>query len=222
VAIEGVNPVGDGQDEKRFLSAQEVERLAASGVKRTFPRHAVLINEGERSEHVYVILSGQVKVFCSDDAGREITLNFMGPGEFFGELSVISETPRSASVMTTQRTTLSLISRDAFRSYLADNPEIAYKFLRLLAVRVRDLTELAKNLALNDVYGRVTRTLLQLAEERDGVLVVKQKLTHQEIANLVGASREMVSRIMKELVKGGYVEVRQRVITIRGRFPKAW
>jgi len=214
--------VGLGQPEKRNLSADEVDALAACGVRRTFPRHAVLINEGDHSEHVYVILAGQVKVFCSDDSGREITLNFMGPGEFFGELSVIGEMPRSASVMTTQRSTLSLISRDAFRTYLADHPDIAYKFLRLLAVRVGELTDLAKNLALNDVYGRVTRALLQLAEERDGVLVVAQRLTHQEIANLVGASREMVSRIMKELERGGYIEVQQRVITIRARLPKAW
>lgn len=215
-------PVEDGRFDKQCLDTEEVDALAARGLIRTFPRHAVLINEGEESEHVYVILSGQVKVFCSDEKGREITLNFMGPGEFFGELSVLGEMPRSASVMTTERTTLSLVSRDAFRAYLADNPTIAYKFLRLLAIRVRELTELAKNLALNDVYGRVTRVLLQLAEERDGALVVTRKLTHQDIANLVGASREMVSRIMKELIRGGYIEVRGRVITIRARLPRAW
>lgn len=214
--------MGDKLTDKTILTTDEVDALAARGVKRTFPRNAVLINEGEQSEHMYVILSGQVKVYCSDDTGREITLNFMGPGEFFGELSVIGNTPRSASVMTTQPSALSFVSREAFRSYLADHPEIAYKFLRLLAVRVRELTDLVKNLALNDVYGRVTRALLQLAEERDGVLVVTQKLTHQDIANMVGASREMVSRIMKELAKGGYIEVERRVITIRTRLPKAW
>ncbi len=211
-----------GHAGERVLTGEEIEALAARGVTRAFPRNAVLINEGERSEHVYVILSGQVKVYCSDDAGREITLNFMGPGQFFGELSVIDDTPRSASVMTTEPATLSFVSREAFKGYLADHPDIAYKFLRLLAARVRELTDLAKNLALNDVYGRVTKTLLQLAEERDGALVVSRKLTHQDIANMVGASREMVSRIMKELAKGGYIEVERRVITIRTRFPKAW
>jgi CRP/FNR family cyclic AMP-dependent transcriptional regulator len=107
-------------------------------------------------------------------------------------------------------------------SCLSESPDIAMKLLRGMTRRIRELTDLAKNLALNDVYGRVAKTLFRLAKEKEGTLVVEQRLTHQDIADMVGASREMVSRIMKDLTTGGYIRTENRIITIRGKLPPGW
>ncbi len=117
---------------------------------------------------------------------------------------------------------MSVVSKGEFKICLAQNPEIAYELIRSLTGKVKALTESARNLALLDVYGRVARTLLNMAQERDGEQLIEQRLTHQDIANLVGASREMVSRIMKDLTAGGYVEMRDRRIVICNKLPHAW
>lgn len=204
------------------LSEQEIRAIADQGAERRYPKNAILINEGDRSEYLYVILEGQVKVFVSDDKGREAILNIQGAGECFGELALIDDEPRSASVVTLRPSRLSLVSRLQFQQHLSRHPEITVKLLRALVGRVRDLTDLVKNLSLNDVYGRVVRTLQRLATEKDGYWVVEQRLTHQDLADMVGASREMVSRIMKDLTTGGYIETNSKIITIRARLPSAW
>ena len=204
------------------LTSESLNRIAEHGTVRSYPRHAVLIHEGDRTDAFYIILGGKVKVYASDEDGKEIILNIQGPGEYFGELALIDSAPRSASVMTMEPSKIAVISRADFERCLADNPSIAIELIRSLAQRVRSLTESVKSLALLDVYGRVARTLLDLAKEEDGVLAVRQRLTHQDIANMVGASREMVSRIMKDLVNGGYIHIADRVITIRQKLPPGW
>jgi CRP/FNR family cyclic AMP-dependent transcriptional regulator len=188
------------------LSAEDIDAIARRGVVKSFPKHAIVINEGDRSDFLYVIKEGQVKVYVSDDRGKELILNI----------------PRTASVMTLKPSRMVFVSRSNFESCLVDCPALALKLLRSLTRRVCALTDVVKNLALNDVYGRVARTLLKLAKERDGVLVVEQRLTHQDIADMVGASREMVSRIMKDLTTGGYIQSRNKIITIRAKLPRAW
>ena len=135
---------------------------------------------------------------------------------------MIDNSPRSASVITLEPCKMSVVPRSEFKNCLADNPEIAYELIRSLSGKVKALTESARNLALLDVYGRVARTLLNMAEDRGDEQVIEQRLTHQDIANLVGASREMVSRIMKDLTAGGYVETRDRKIVICNKLPHAW
>lgn len=204
------------------LAQDDLELIAGCGVTRAYPKHAVVINEGDETRGFHVIRNGRVKIYVSDEQGREVILNTQGPGEYFGELSLIDEAPRSASIMTLEPTRLQSVSRADFLRCLKINPELTTKLLRGLTQRVRDLTELVKNLALNDVYGRVATTLAKLANERDGRLVIERQLTHQELANMVGASREMVSRIMRELTIGGYLETRDKFITISRPLPRRW
>ncbi len=204
------------------LSTEDIDAIACRGVVKSFPKHAIVINEGDRSDFLYVIKEGQVKVYVSDDRGKELILNIQGPGEYFGELALMDDIPRTASVVTLKPSRMVFVSRSDFESCLVDRPALALKLLRSLTRRVCALTDVVKNLALNDVYGRVARTLLKLAKERDGVLVVEQRLTHQDIADMVGASREMVSRIMKDLTTGGYIQSRDKIITIRAKLPRAW
>jgi CRP/FNR family cyclic AMP-dependent transcriptional regulator len=198
-----------------------LDEIARHAVTRTYPRNTIVISEGDQSDSLYIIESGRVKVFASDEKGKEVILCTQGPGEYFGEMALIDEAPRSASVMTLEPTKLSLISRTAFRECLADNPDVAYTLIQELTRRIRTLTDKVKSLALMDVYGRVAGILLKQAKEQDGQLVA-DRLTHQEIANMVGASREMVSRILKDLATGGYIEVQGKQFVIREKLPSGW
>jgi CRP/FNR family cyclic AMP-dependent transcriptional regulator len=204
------------------LAASDLQTLSSHAVTRSYPKHAVLINEGDRTDSLYVIQTGKVKVFLNDQHGKEVILSIQGPGECFGEIALLDEAPRSASVMTLENSTMTVISKTDLSECLARNPDIALNMIRHLSQRVRALTESVKSLALMDVYGRVAHTLLQLAKEEDGKLVISQKLTQQDIANMVGASREMVSRIFKDLLAGGYISVDDKRITINEKLPPGW
>ncbi len=204
------------------LTPESLKHIAEHGTIRTYPKNAVLIHEGDLTDSFYVILKGKVKVYASDEDGKEIILNLQGAGEYFGELALIDAAPRSASVMTMEPSKLAVVSRADFERFLTEHPSIAIELIRSLAQRVRSLTESVKSLALLDVYGRVARTLLDLATEEGGEQAVRQRLTHQDIANMVGASREMVSRIMKDLINGGYIRIEDRRIIIRHKLPPGW
>ncbi|MBI3575286.1 MAG: Crp/Fnr family transcriptional regulator [Gammaproteobacteria bacterium] len=204
------------------LKKGDLDILAAYGVTKGFPRNAVVITEGDTSDSLYLIIEGRVKVYLIDDQGREVILRTQGPGEYFGELALVDEEPRSASVMTLEPSKLCIISRAAFHECLSRNPGIAMVLVRHLSRLVRSLTENVRSLALLDVYGRVARLLLELAVKQGDKLVIEARPTHQEIANRVGASREMVSRIMKDLVAGGYVQDDGKRLVIPEKFPPAW
>ncbi len=204
------------------LAPADLEVIASCAATRTYPKNAVIVTEGDDARCFYLIREGRVKIYVSDEQGREVTLNTQGPGEYFGELSLIDESPRSASIMTLEPTKVQAVSYADFQRCLETHPALAAKLVRGLARRVRDLTELVKNLALNDVYGRISRTLAKLASERDGQLVIERPITHQELANMVGASREMVSRIMRELAIGRYIEIKDKTITIPRPLPRRW
>jgi CRP/FNR family cyclic AMP-dependent transcriptional regulator len=204
------------------LSGEELETVAKHAVTKTFPRNTIVVNEGDISNSLYVIISGKVKVYLSDEEGKEIVINTHGPGEYFGELALFDNQTRSASVITAEKTCLSIISKGAFENSVDRHPQIALKVIRGLVRRLRGATENVKSLALMDVYGRVARLLLQLAEERDGVLSIEEKLTQQDIADRVGSSREMISRILKDLKIGGYIDVQDKQITISETLPERW
>jgi CRP/FNR family cyclic AMP-dependent transcriptional regulator len=203
------------------LSQPEIAVLADAAVVRTFPKNTIVVTEGERSDSLYVILSGRVKVFVSDEQGKELVLNVEGPGEYFGELA-LDEGPRTASVATLESCKLAMIANDVLRGFLASHPDAALRLIGGLIGRIRHMTESIKDLALLDVYGRVAKLLLELATEADGRLVVDQRLTHQQIADRVNASREMVSRIFKDLTTGGYIAIEDGRIVIKRRPPRAW
>ena len=166
-------------------------------------------------------MSGRVKVFASNEAGREVVINFHGPGEYVGEMSLDGE-PRSASVVTMEPTTCAIVNRAQFRDFLAQNPDFAQHLIQTLIHRCRGATENVKSLALSDVYGRLVRLLNALAVERDGHQVVEERLTQQDIADRVGASRDMIGKLMKDLVGGGYLAVEDRRIAILKRLPPGW
>jgi CRP/FNR family cyclic AMP-dependent transcriptional regulator len=203
------------------LDEPQVRAISAGSASRAYPRNAVILNEGDPADSIYVIASGAVKFFVSDEGGKELVLGQAGPGEYFGEVG-LDGGGRSVSVMTLEPTRISVIPHAEFKAFLAGHPDFALHVIRKLANRIRVLTENVRSLALLDVYGRVARTLLELAVERDGRLVVAEKLTQQDLASRVGASREMVSRILKDLVAGGYISIERKIITLRKQLPPRW
>ena len=203
------------------LEQHELDALSVHATAQSFPKNTVIVNEGDHSDSIFIIVSGRVKVYLHGEDGREAVLNIHGPGEYFGEM-VLDEGPRSASVMTLEASRFLVIPKADFRRFLSANPDFAMKLINRLMRRVRSLTENVGSLALLDVYGRVARLLLELAGEQDGRLVVAERLTQKDIAGRVGASREMISRIFKDLVAGGYIEVDDRRITISKDLPNRW
>jgi CRP/FNR family transcriptional regulator, cyclic AMP receptor protein len=198
-----------------------VRELASLGRVRTYPRHTVFITEGDSSDSVFVILSGKVKIFIADTEGHEMILDTHGPGEYVGEMALDGK-PRSASVMTLEPSTFSVVARDALREAIRHDPDFALDIISRIIERARLATSSVKDLALLDVYGRVARLLLNMGVEKDGKLVIPEKITQQEIAERVGASRDMVSRIFRDLSAGGYITVEHRFITINKRPPARW
>ena len=203
------------------LQDETLRNIAATGVVRTFPRSTVLINEGDVGDALYVILAGRVKVYSSNEAGREFVIDFHGAGEYVGEMTLDGE-PRSASVMTVEPTTCAVVNRAQFRDFLLAHPDFAMHLIDRLIHRLRVTTGNLKSLALSDVYGRLVRLLNTLAHEVDGKFVVPEKLTQQDIADRVGASRDMIGKLMKDLVAGGYLQVEERTIAILKKLPTGW
>ena len=203
------------------LREDVLKAIAASGVVRSYPKQTVLIAEGDVGDSLYIILAGRVKVYASSAAGREVVLNFHGAGEYVGEMS-LDGAPRSASVITMEPTTCAIVNRAQFRDFLAANPDFAQHLIHTLIRRARTATENVKSLALSDVYGRLVRLLNALAVEHGGRQVVQERLTQQDIADRVGASRDMIGKLMKDLVGGGYLVVEDRQITIVKKLPPGW
>ena len=204
------------------LTEAEVGTLSARARLRVVPRNTIVVSEGDRSDSVFIIESGRVKVFLQGENGKEVVLNVQGPGEYFGDLA-LDDGPRSASVVTLEPSRFHVVTRDDFRWFLGANPDFALRLIGRLMHRVRVLTGNVRNLALLDVYGRVVRLLHDLAvEQDDGRLVVPGRLTQKDIGDRVGASREMVSRIFKDLVTGGYVTVDKRQMIIHKTLPAHW
>ena len=203
------------------LHDETLRNIAATGVVRAFPRSTVLISEGDVGDALYVILAGRVKVYSSNEAGREFVIDFHGAGEYVGEMTLDGE-PRSASVMTVEPTTCAVVNRAQFRDFLLAHPDFAMHLIDRLIHRLRVTTGNLKSLALSDVYGRLVRLLNTLAHEVDGKFVVPEKLTQQDIAERIGASRDMISRLLKDLVAGGYLAIQDRTITILKKPPPGW
>lgn len=205
------------------LSAEDLEKISQHASTRSFPKNTVVINEGDDTDSLYLIDKGSVKVYLSDNNGKEVIINTLETGEYFGELAILSSGKRSASVMTLENTTLSLINKNNFKNLLLNQPTIAYVLIENLAQRVRELTENIKSLALQDVYGRVVKTLLSLSEpiqlENSDKRVIRKRITQQEIASRVGSSREMVARILKDLALGDYITHDNKQIVINKKLP---
>lgn len=208
-----------------LFASLEPEQLAAIekyAVVRRYPKNTVILCEGDHSDSLYVILSGKVKVYLNDENGKEVIINYQGEGEYFGELSLIDDSERSASIVTAAATTFAVISKAAFFEALLGYPEIGIQLIGDLVRRIRTLTGDIKTLALSDVYGRLCKLLIDLARPEDGRQIVSEPLTQQEIANRIGASREMVCRILKDLETGGYITQDRKQLIIHKALPRRY
>lgn len=200
-------PPKESKPARTQFSPANFAALARRGTVKGYAKHAILIHEGERGDELFVLLEGQVQVFLADRNGKEIILNTLGPGDVFGEM-VLDGAVRSASVKAVERCQVSRVTREAFRELLETTPSAALELVDMLMQRVRILTQSVGDLALLDVYGRVAKLLLDLAVEVNGQLIIRPPPTQTDIANRVGCSREMVSRIFKDLRIGGYLDTR--------------
>ena len=200
-----------------FAAVPEAQLLLLTGVvgRKSFPRGTTIISAGDTNDFLYIIISGRLKVMMSDDEGREVILAILGANEFFGEMGLLDDSPRSASVVALEPCELLSLSKRDFKKCLLDNFELSMTVMRGLVKRLREADGKIGSLALMDVYGRVARLLLEMSEIVDGRKVVTKKLAKQDIAKMIGASREMVSRVMKDLQSGGIIEVRGSAIYLR-------
>ena len=201
-----------------MLDDHLLRAIANRGGVRNYAANAVLVTEDDRSDALFIILSGRVKAYGSAEDGREVVYNTQGAGEYFGEMT-LDGGPRSASVMTLEPTTCAVVPGADVRQFLAQNPDFALHLIKKLIRLGRSSTEHVKSLALDDVYGRVSKLLRTLAQDENGVQTVPDKLTQQDIAERVGSSREMVSRVFKPLTAGGYVAMRGGRIVLLKKLP---
>jgi len=199
-----------------------VRALAARGDVRRYRKGTIVIHEGDTGDTMFILLGGRVKVYCTDSSDKEITFGLFGPGEYFGEMA-LDGGPRSASVITREPCVCAVITRVNLLAFIAQRPEFALELLSKVIRRLRLATRDARNLAFIDVYGRLTQCLQDMATaQADGTRCIEQRITHQEIASRVGCSREMVSRILKDLESGGYVRIAERRIVLVGKLPQRW
>ena len=189
---------GIGDDQLRLLVPVFSRRSAARG--------SMIMAAGDPTDSLYIVLSGRLKVMMSDADGKEVILNILGPGEFFGEMGLIDDSPRSASVVAIEPCELLSISKRDFKRCLAENFEMTMALMRGLVRRLRDADRKIGSLALLDVYGRVARLLLDMSETVNGQKMVTRRLPKQDIAKMIGASREMVSRVMRDLTAQGLIQ----------------
>ena len=193
-----------------------LKALIERGEVRRYRKGTLLIQEGDVGDTLFIILEGRMRAFSSGDNDREITYGVYGPGEYMGELS-LDGGPRSASVITLEACRCAVVTRRTLEQFIAERPEFAFELLAKVIRRARVATLNARQLALEDVYGRLRALLLALAEAGNG-----ERLTHQEMANRLGCSREMVSRLMKDLERGGYLQVQAHRFTLLKPLPQRW
>lgn len=199
-----------------------LQQIAARGGVRAFPAQAVLVTEDDRSEQLFVILSGRVKVYGASPDGREVVYTTLGAGEYFGELT-LDGGPRSASVMTLEPTRCAIVPGADLRDFLAAHPDFALHLVHKLIGIVRRQTGDVKSLALDDVYQRLVRLLEALAvDDGHGRRVVAERLTQTDIGQRIGASREMVSRLLRPLTQGGYLAIEGGRMVVLRRLPARW
>lgn len=201
------------------LSEQEFSAIENLAKARQYAKNTIIISEGDEPASLYILVSGSVTVFVSDNDGKEFILDTLDKGDYFGELSLIDDAGRGASIKTREACQCLVISRPDFLSWLEDYPSIAPKLMLNLVKRIRVLSESVKSLALKDVYGRIRSLLYSLAQE-DAQGGYAGPITQQEIANRVGASREMVARILKDLTTGNYVEIVKKKIYFLKELPE--
>jgi len=203
------------------VSAALLSEIALRGGLRRYPQNAIVINEGDTSDALYIVVRGRLKVYTSADDGREIVLAELGPGDYFGELS-LDGGPRSASIQTTEACECRVVQGADLRHFLGEHPDFALH-LALKAMRiVRRLTDQVRSLALENVYQRLARFLMEASDPVGEERVCRRRLTQQDIAERIGSSREMVNRVLRQLAEGGWVTLRDERYVIHRKLPAAF
>lgn len=198
------------------LREDDIESIGDVARERSYPKNSVIVFEEDPGDALYAVLSGQVKVVLVGEDGREVILSTLSKGDFFGEMSLIDDEPRSAHVIAMEDSNLLVVRREDFHKQLEETPRIAIGLLRALCKRLRHADSKIGGLVLLDVPGRVARLLVDLADEEDGSRITK-KITHHMIAQMIGSSRETVSRTMRSFADQGLIAVSKEAIAITDR-----
>ena len=199
-----------------------IDSLSDMMISKDYSKGSLVFGQEEPGDALFIIAKGRVKIVLYGESGKEITLSFFRKGDFFGEMSLLDDMPRSANVVTTEDSTLLILKRDDFKKHLVENPTTAVNVLAELSKRLRKADEIIGNLALLDVYGRVARVLIDLGEKdgekvEDGMLIRKRP-TQQDIASMVSTSRETVSRALNEFQKRGLLIMDGKKVILRPQF----
>ncbi len=190
------------------LTPEQGEALAATVSKKRFKRGEILVEQGKKTDALYIVLTGRTRVVMADNKGREVILATLASGDYVGEMSLIDDAPHSATVVADQQVDVLVLGRDSFLRCLGENLEMSHAVMRGLVQRLRKASENISSLALMGVYGRVAKVLLDSAEpDATGALMIRDKVSRQDVAKMVGASREMVSRVMKDFEEQGFVQL---------------
>ncbi len=192
-----------------LLTNDQAQGIANAVVKRRFRRGEIIVEHMRKSNSLFILLTGRARVLTSDSRGREVILAVLQPGDYVGEMSLIDNEPHSATVRAEIQTDMLVLARPDFTRCLPENSSLSYAILRGLVQRLRNADRQIESLALLDVYGRVARTLLDMAEDQGELKIIRNKVSRQDLAKVVGASREMVSRVMKDLEQRGMVETQE-------------
>ncbi len=206
------------------LDEPDLDSLLAVATRRKFPKDSVIFFEHDPGDSLFMILSGRVKVTILSDDGREIILSVLGEKDFFGEMSLLDNEPRSATAIAMEDTEVVILHQREFLAIVEKRPRVLVLLLAVLSSRLRKANHQIGSLALLDVYGRVASVLLEMAKEsgtrlKDGRICFRRP-THQEIANMIGATRETVSRMISDLHRQGYIEISGKNVIIQGQFTK--
>ena len=198
-----------------MLTAEQAQAIADSVVKRRFRRGELVVEQGRKSNALFILLNGRARVLTSDTRGREVILAVLESGDYVGEMSLIDNEPHSATVRAEIQTDMLVLARQDFARCLPENSTLSYGILRGLVKRLRNADRQIESLALLDVYGRVARALLEMSEMIGEHKTIRNKVSRQDLAKVVGASREMVSRVMKDLECSGYIRVEEGRIVLK-------
>ncbi|HVL44054.1 MAG TPA: cyclic nucleotide-binding domain-containing protein [Acidovorax sp.] len=190
-----------------LLTVAQAEVISGAVIKRRFKRGEALVEQGQKSNALFILLTGRARVMASDSRGREVILATLAQGDYLGEMSIIDNEPHSATVRAEVQTDVLMLGRAEFARCLTENASMSLVVMRGLVKRLRHADRKIESLALLDVYGRVAHALLDFAvPDAQGQRVIKDKISRQDLAKMVGASREMVSRVMKDLEERGFIE----------------
>ena len=208
------------------LSDEDITSLAHLAIRKRYPKDTVVFFENEEGDFFFTILEGRIKVTILGDDGREVILSMLGPGDFFGEMALLDNEPRSATAIAVEESELLSLHRSDFQSVLNDNRSITTALIRVLSARLRRANHQISTLALLDVYGRVARVIVDMAREegkrlRDGRIAFR-RATHQEIANRIGTTRETVTRMLKDLERQGLIHIEGKEIVVEPDFEKVF